>query len=154
MMFVEANQVDKLLNMTQRSCKHLFRCAALLGAMPESLTSMLQVANLTFVSIKQRKILKKFTWFNFCKSPTAVKLLCVILSNLSTWFASTNIILGASVNGSVRLTVVLFLSVKCNLFSVYLAWFGLVVVIKVRTVPRAQKDTLPTKAELFIKKTT
>ena len=44
MMFVEANQVDKLLNMTQRSCKHLFRCfrcATLLGAIPELLISVL-----------------------------------------------------------------------------------------------------------------
>ena len=49
------------------------------------------------------------------------------------------------------MAVVLFLSVKCNLFSVYLAWFGLVVVIKVRTMPRAEKDTLPITAELFIK---
>ena len=44
-------------------------------------------------------------------------------------------------------------SVKCNLFSVYLAWFGLVVVIKVRTVPRAQKDALPITVELILKTT-
>ena len=61
MMFVEANQVDKLLNMTQRSCKHLFRCAALLGALPELLTSVLQVANLTSKSIKNKENIFEFT---------------------------------------------------------------------------------------------
>ena len=66
--------------------------------------------------------------------------------------ASTNIILGASVNGaskikSVELMIETVPLIICDLLTVYLAWFG-------GCDKRAQEDTLPNSRSFYLLKTT